>query len=81
MFTDQVINSNSTKKKIAQQKANSKFGGIYSKAKPSKWGASEKPSKLAEIESKLAVDHFSQLLMLQNRDYGEADLGDLLNKG
>ena len=27
----------------------------------------------------MAVDHFSQLLMLQNREYGEVDLGDLLD--
>ena len=34
---------------------------------------------MAEVESKLAVDHFSQLLMLQNREYGEVDFGDLLD--
>ena len=68
-----MLNSNATKQKVAQQKANSKFGGIYSKAKPRKWGNSTKPNKLAEVEDKLQADYFNQVLMLQNRELGDTD--------
>ena len=81
MFSKDVVNMTPmTKQKVAQQKANSKFGGIYSKAKPSKWGSSKKPSKLAEIEDKLHADYYSQVLMLQNRELGDTDLSNLLEE-
>ena len=81
MFSKEVISKMpSTKMKVAQQKENSKFGGIYSKAKPAKWGNTSKPSKLAAAEDKLFGDYFSQIMMLQNRPCGDSDLSNLLEE-
>ena len=81
MFSNEVVSRlPTTKMKVDQQKQNSKFGGIYSKAKPQKWGNTSKPSKLAEAENKLHSDYFSQLMMLQNREVGDNDLADLLEE-
>ena len=78
MFAKELVST--TKQKVAQQKANSKFGGIYSKAKPRKWANTAKPSKLAEVEDKLQADYFSQVIMLQNRELGDSDLSNLLEE-
>ena len=63
MFSEGVV-SKRTKESVDEQRANSKFGGIYSKRRQMT-NKQEKPARLREAELKLdSLPHFQQILML-----------------
>ena len=80
MFSEGVV-SKRTKDNLDNQRANSKFGGIYSKKKRGGTGATNnqsKPAKLLKVEESIdRVDYFTQVLLLQNRETADQDLARL----
>ena len=64
MFSEGVV-SKRTKQSVDEQRANSKFDGIYSKRKRTTANARPKAPKLQQAEDALCgSDLFGQLLML-----------------
>ena len=78
MFSEGVV-SKRTKESVDEQRANSKFDGIYSKRKRGGGPASKsKPENLQKVEDSInGADYFSQVLMLQNRETADSDLARL----
>ena len=73
MFSEGVV-SKRTKESINEQRANSKFGGIYSKRKQGA-SAKTKPTQLQKVEDAISgIDYFRQVLLLQNRETADRDL-------
>lgn len=64
MFSEGVV-SKKTKENVSEQRANSKFGGIYSKGKRSANAGPQKAPRLIRVEEALTgADYFSQVLLL-----------------
>ena len=75
MFSEGVV-SKRTKESVDEQRANSKFGGIYSKKRRLRGtNQGEKPANLLKVEDSISgADYFSQVLLLQNRETADNDL-------
>lgn len=75
MFSEGVV-SKRTKQTVDEQRANSKFDGLYSKKKRTLNNQGlVKSHKLQEAEEKLnGLDYFSTVMLLQNRETADSDL-------
>ena len=76
MFSEGVV-SKRTKQNVSDQRANSKFGGIYSKGKRSAPEVLKAPKLMKAEQALTGADYFSQVLLLQNRETADSDLARL----